>query len=100
MKGVILAPVLAALLAVSVVGGLTFLSSASQAKGGILVSREQIPSGAFSQNPVPSPHPSADAQEIGSGVSNPSLLTALFLVVGAAALFGGASAFLSRRTIR
>ncbi len=100
MKTILLAPVLAVILAVSAVWGLALISPIKQAPGGISISNKLTSAGAFAQNPVPVTHAAGDVQAIGSGVSNPSLLTALFIVVGAAALLGGASALISRRTSR
>ena len=97
MKSILLAPVLAVILAVSVVGGVALFSSGKLLTGGTAAPEKAISGGVFAQDSVPPTPASRDVQAIGSGLSSPSLLTTLFIVVGVAALFGGASAILSRR---
>jgi hypothetical protein len=100
MKGILLAPLLAVILAVSAVGGLALVSPFKGVTGGITTPSKTTSAGAFVQTPVPATHATSDVQAISSGISNPSLLTALFLVVGAAALLGGALSLVSRRLTR
>lgn len=97
MKATVLAPIVAVILAVGVVGGLATLSGSS--RGGVPTEiQSSALQGAGFQKAASVPAAAADAQAIGTGLTNPSVLTALIIVLVGGLAVGGATAMISGRS--